>query len=139
MLAVVCGAAGGLQATTWTNMQGGAWNEAGNWNLGVPDGTSAYLTETTASYRVTVDETPLGVVSNFYISNAAANTTRLDIAASGFTVSNGYIQIGRNAEVCVTNGGVWAYAGRTSTETGSLSSETAGCSASTAARWRSPT
>ena len=112
LLAVLCGAAGSLQATTWTNMQGGAWNEAGNWNLGVPDGTSAYLTGETASYRVTVDETPLGVVSNFYISNAAPNTTRLDIAASGFTVSNGYIQIGRNAEVCVTNGGVWTYAGR---------------------------
>jgi len=112
LLAALFGAAS-LRATTWTNMLGGVWNEPGNWNLGVPDGTSAYLTETAASYRVTVGETPLGVVSNMTVSNVAANTTRLDIAASGFTVSNGYVEIGRSAEVCVTNGGAWAYAGRT--------------------------
>ena len=115
VLATVLSVFGTLMAgaTTWTNMLGGAWNEAGNWNLGVPDGTSAYLDQTAASYRVAVGETPLGVVSNMTVSNVAANTTRLDIAASGFTVSNGYVEIGRSAEVCVTNGGEWVCAGRT--------------------------
>ncbi|MDD4016699.1 MAG: hypothetical protein PHV28_02030, partial [Kiritimatiellae bacterium] len=111
LLAALCGASN-VQATTWTNMLGGSWNGPENWNLGVPDNTSADLTETAASYRVTVGETPLGVISNMTVSNVAANTTRLDIAASGFTVSNGYVEIGRSAEVCVTNGGVWSYAGR---------------------------
>jgi hypothetical protein len=120
-LAVLAVAAFGLlsnvQAQTlsvWTNAVNGNWSDAGAWSAGVPNGNMAYLTNSSASYAVTVEATP-APFGSLVVSTAAGLTTRLNVNATDFTSSNNLsqISIGRGAEVVVNSGGGLRYTGRT--------------------------
>jgi T5SS/PEP-CTERM-associated repeat protein len=120
-LAVIAVAAFGLLSdlqsqtlSVWTNAVNGNWSDAGAWSAGVPNGNMAYLTNSSASYAVTVDATP-APFGSLTISTAAGLTTRLNVDAPDFTSSNNLsqISIGRGAEVVVNSGGILRYTGRT--------------------------
>jgi hypothetical protein len=99
--------------TVWVSAEDGVWSDAAAWTAGVPDANAAFLTNQTASYKVTVEEPPATHYGNLTLANAAGNTTRLDVAASGFASTNGMLSIGRGATVAVNTGGVMGYTGRT--------------------------
>lgn len=61
LVAATFGLLSNVQAQTlsvWTNAVNGNWSDAGAWSAGVPNGNTAYLTNSSASYTVTVDATP---------------------------------------------------------------------------------
>ena len=117
LVAATFGLLSNVQAQTlsvWTNAVNGNWSDAGAWSAGVPNGNTAYLTNSSASYTVTVDATP-APFGSLLVSTAAGLTTRLNVNAPDFTSSNNLsqISIGRGAEVVVNSGGVLRYTGRT--------------------------
>ncbi len=103
-----------LAQTTWSSATDGLWTNAAAWSAGVPDANAAYLTNTAASYEVTVDaaSAPFGSLT---VSTAAGLTTRLNVNAPDFVSSNNLSQLsfGRGAEVVVNSNGVLRYTGRT--------------------------
>ena len=103
-----------LAQTTWSGATDGLWTNAAAWSAGVPDANAAYLTNTAASYEVTVDaaSAPFGSLT---VSTAAGLTTRLNVNAPDFVSSNNLSQLsfGRGAEVVVNSNGVLRYTGRT--------------------------
>jgi len=102
-----------LAQTFWDNPVDGVWSNSAAWSAGVPDANAAYLNDSTGSYTVTVDATPDMPFGNLTVVNAAGNTTRLNINATGFTSTNGLMTFGRGAEVIVNSGGVMNFTGRT--------------------------
>ena len=115
--AVAIGVCANLHAQTvsvWTQAVNGNWNDAGAWSAGVPNANAAYLTNNSASYAVTVDATP-APFGSLTISTVAGRTTRLNVDAPDFTISNDLSQVyvGRGAEIVVNSGGILRYTGRT--------------------------
>ena len=96
--------------TAWKTAANGVWSDPANWTNGVPNANNAALGLGSGSYTVTVD-----AVANAYlgltVTNAASNTTTLDINATGFRNSAGKVTIGRRAIVNVNSGGEWRYEG----------------------------
>ena len=99
--------------TVWKSPVDGLWADDTAWTAGVPDSNAALLTNTAASYTVTVASTPTTPYGNLVLSNVVGNTTILTVAASGFTSTNGMISVGQGARVDVNAGGVMRYVGRT--------------------------
>jgi len=88
--------------TAWKTAANGVWSDPANWTNGVPNANNAALGLGSGSYTVTVD-----AVANAYlgltVTNAASNTTTLDINATGFRNSAGKVTIGRRAIVNVNS------------------------------------
>lgn len=109
------GAAAWAADSTWTNAVNGSWSEAAKWLNGVPDLNNANLTAGNGSYTVTVDSALSAPATALTITNNSGNTTRLDINAAGFAVSNGILTFGRGALVSVNTNGEMTYPGINST------------------------
>ena len=97
--------------TVWTNAVNGLWSDATMWSAGVPNANAANLTAGNGAYTVTVDAPLANPAGALTITNNAVNTTRLDINAAGFAVSNGLLTLGRGALVSVNTGGEMTYPG----------------------------
>lgn len=98
---------------TWTNVAGGPWGTAGNWQGSVlPDNGHANLTLTSGSYAVAYDAAG-PAISNLFVGNRAGNRTTLTLSAP-LAHTGGYINLS-NATVYVTNNAVWTYPGINST------------------------
>lgn len=115
--AVAIGVCANLHAQTvsvWTQAVNGNWSDAGAWSAGVPNASAAYLTNNSASYVVTVDATP-APFGSLTVSTVAGLTTRLNVDAPDFIISNdlSQVSIGRGAEIVVNSGGILRYTGRT--------------------------
>jgi autotransporter-associated beta strand protein len=80
---------------TWTGASGGAWNTAGNWDIGVPGvGTNALIN---AAVTVNYNSAMLAAsISNLVLSGAA----NLNVNAGGFNVESG--NTGKNVTIGVT-------------------------------------
>ena len=100
--------------TVWLHASDGFWSDSAAWTDGVPDGNAANLTNTSASYAVTVDTPPATPYGDLSVSNGIGQTTRLNINAAGFNSTNGVLRFGRGAEVLVNSGGVMNYKGASS-------------------------
>ncbi len=111
MLALTIVSAADAQ-TAWKSPADGLWTNAAAWTAGVPEGNAALLTNTAASYAVTVDATPATPFGNLIVSNATENTTRLNVNAAGFNSTNGVFVFERGSEIVVNSGGVMGYSGR---------------------------
>jgi hypothetical protein len=110
--------AGALQSwgqTAWTNAVNGVWSDATKWSNGVPNYNAALLRAGSGSYTVTVDGVLSTLPTALTITNNHGNTTRLDIDAAGFVVSNGVMTFGRGSLVSVNPGGVMTYPGTNTT------------------------
>lgn len=114
VVSAVFGCASAFAQTTWKSATDGAWTNGAAWSAGVPNANAAYLTNSAASYTVTVDADPGSAFGNLTVSTAAGNTTRLSILAQGFACTNGVMTFGRGSEVAVGNGGSLIYQGRPS-------------------------
>ena len=111
VLVLVCAASlPAWSQTAWKTAANGVWGDPANWTNGVPNANNAVLGQGSGSYTATVD-----AVANAYlgltVTNAAGNTTTLDINTNGFRNSAGKVAIGRGAIVNVNAGGEWTYEG----------------------------
>lgn len=109
LLAAFCPASA---QTTWNSAADGAWTNDAAWTAGVPNANVAYLTNSSASYAVTVDATPTTHYGALTLGNASGNTTRLNVNAPDFTSTNGVLSFGRGSEVVLNSGSTMAYVGR---------------------------
>jgi len=104
------------QVTVWTNMSGGVWNDAGNWDNGVPNGNMASLTRTTASYAVDIDSAPVPAITNLTVQNTAPRTTLLNVNTGTLAVAGGAIYINAGSEVCVKSNACLSFTGTRTTD-----------------------
>ena len=112
VVSAVFGCASVFGQTVWTSATDGLWTNGAAWSAGVPNANTAYLTNSAASYTVTVDATPGTPFGNLTVNTAAGNTTRLLINAPGFACTNGVMTFGRGAEATVGSGASLLFQGR---------------------------
>jgi len=113
---LVCGWGSAQDTTVWTNPSGGVWNDAGNWNNGVPDGNKASLTLNTASYIVDIESAPVPAIMNLTAQNTASQTTLLNVNTGTLAVTKGAILIETGAEVCIKSNACLSFTGGSTTD-----------------------
>lgn len=104
------------QVTVWTNLSGGVWSDAGNWDNGVPDNNMASLTRTTASYIVDVRSAPVAAITNLTVQNTAPWTTLLNVNTGTLAITKGAVFINVGSEVCVKSNACLSFTGGSTTD-----------------------
>ena len=95
--------------TVWNSATDGLWSNSAAWTAGVPDFNNVFITNTVGSYTVSMATGVDGSFSDLTLANAGANTTRLEIADSTLSGSNGVVTVNDGSELVLRPSGTFLY------------------------------